>query len=128
MLISWEMLELTAKKRVHQQLNSAAPQRKKWLKRCYTFWTQLPVQKAHLIIRFLSLHQPPYLLPRKILGDFIPIPDMKTSPSTAATTARENLLPFNVSHWDMLQARACYPGVILIGSGDSYNAVISLST
>ena len=30
---------------------------------------QLPVQKAHLIIHFLSLHQPPYLVQRKILDD-----------------------------------------------------------
>ena len=65
------------KKRFHQQLNSAVLQQKKWLKRFYTFWIQLHVQKAHLIIHFLSLHQPPYLLQRKILDDFIPIQDMK---------------------------------------------------
>lgn len=43
----------------------------------YAFWIQLPVQKAHLIIHFLSLHQLPYLRQRKILDDFIPILDMK---------------------------------------------------
>ncbi|KAF3819296.1 hypothetical protein GH733_013446, partial [Mirounga leonina] len=34
----------------------STPAEKKWLKGFYSFWIQLPVQKAHLIIYFLSFH------------------------------------------------------------------------
>lgn len=84
--------------------------------RFYAFWTQLPVQRTHPMIHFLSLHQLPYLLQRKILADSIPTLDTKTSLWIAALTARENSLSSNTRTSDIggrSQAPACYPRVFI---------------
>lgn len=59
------------------------------------FWIQLHVQKAHLIIHFLSLHQPPYLLQEKYWTISSLYKIWKYNFQLLQSLLQENLLPFN---------------------------------